>query len=251
MGRQLPRQGEPQTDRRSTRNSRIKEKAQECGARARYPKKDDSHLLLGRQEKYRFIKHHKLKFPVGKMCKMFKVSKSGYYNWLDRRPSKRWEENRVISSLIRDIFENSFKSYGALRVRTELLKKGYNISQAKGSQDNELQQPIRQKEAQVQGHYGLKTRLSDSAENFGPGFQGLTEEQGLGIGYHLYRDRTRLGVPNGNYRPVQQKNRRMVHERNLGYRIDHCPGLEHGHSIDCYNRRAHIPLRKGISICQP
>ncbi len=59
---------------------------------------------------------------------MFKVSKSGYYNWLDRGPSKRWTENQAISSLIREIFENSFKSYGSPRVRAELLKKGYNVS---------------------------------------------------------------------------------------------------------------------------
>ena len=59
---------------------------------------------------------------------MFNVSKSGYYNWLVRGPSKRWYENEAISLAIRDIFENSFGSYGAPRIKVELLKKGHRVS---------------------------------------------------------------------------------------------------------------------------
>lgn len=59
---------------------------------------------------------------------MFKVSKSGYYNWLDRGPSKRWSQNEIITATIRDIFKDSFGSYGAPRIKAELLKKGYRVS---------------------------------------------------------------------------------------------------------------------------
>ena len=62
------------------------------------------------------------------MCKMFKVSKSGYYNWLDRGPSKRWSENEALRVAIHDIFKDSFGSYGAPRIREELLKRGYRAS---------------------------------------------------------------------------------------------------------------------------
>ena len=62
------------------------------------------------------------------MCRMFKISKSGYYHWLGRGPSKRWSENGDISLAIRDIFEGSFGSYGAPRIKVELLKKGYGVS---------------------------------------------------------------------------------------------------------------------------
>lgn len=65
------------------------------------------------------------------MCKMFKISKSGYYNWLGRGPSKRWSENEVITAAIRDIFEGSFGSYGAPRVKAELLKRGHRVSRPK------------------------------------------------------------------------------------------------------------------------
>lgn len=59
---------------------------------------------------------------------MFKVSKSGYYDWLNRGPSKRWSENEVLTSVIHDIFKESFGSYGAPRIRAELIKRGYNVS---------------------------------------------------------------------------------------------------------------------------
>ncbi len=62
------------------------------------------------------------------MCKMFKVSKSWYYHWLVRGPSKRWYENEAISFAIRDIFKDSFGSYGAPRIKEELSKKGYRVS---------------------------------------------------------------------------------------------------------------------------
>jgi len=71
---------------------------------------------------------HKRKFPVEKMCTMLKVSKSGFYHWLKAVPSKRWLENTKFRDLIQQIFENSFESYGAPRVRAELLELGHKIS---------------------------------------------------------------------------------------------------------------------------
>ncbi|PWK18844.1 helix-turn-helix protein [Maribacter polysiphoniae] len=62
------------------------------------------------------------------MCRMFKISKSGYYNWLRRGPSKRWLENEAITEAVHDIFEGSFGSYGAPRIKAELSKKGYRVS---------------------------------------------------------------------------------------------------------------------------
>jgi len=59
---------------------------------------------------------------------MFRVSKSGYYNWLCRKISKRGLQNEALASLIRDIFKDSFDSYGAPRITAELLKNGYPVS---------------------------------------------------------------------------------------------------------------------------
>jgi transposase InsO family protein len=65
------------------------------------------------------------------MCKTLEVSKSGYYNWLKSRPSKRWLENQAISMHIKNIFEKSFESYGSPRIKVELEKRGYYVSRPK------------------------------------------------------------------------------------------------------------------------
>lgn len=62
------------------------------------------------------------------MCRVLKVSKSGYYHWLQSRPSKLWIENQKISSLIKSIFELSHESYVAPRMKTELEALGYRVS---------------------------------------------------------------------------------------------------------------------------
>jgi len=43
-------------------------------------------------------------FPVEKMCQVLEVSRSGYYDWKDRLPSKRKLENQ-------EILRNARKSY--------------------------------------------------------------------------------------------------------------------------------------------
>lgn len=71
---------------------------------------------------------HQTAFPVEKMCKIFKVSKSGYYKWLHTKPSKRWQENEAMLIDIQEIFEKSHHTYGSPRIREELIRKGHNTS---------------------------------------------------------------------------------------------------------------------------
>jgi transposase InsO family protein len=62
------------------------------------------------------------------MCKILQVSTSGYYNWLKAKASKLWLYNQRLSELITTIFNDSFKSYGAPRIRTALENLGYYVS---------------------------------------------------------------------------------------------------------------------------
>ncbi len=62
------------------------------------------------------------------MCKVLKVSKSGYYKWLTCSPSKRREENRVLLGHIREIYEKSHQTYGSPRITEELRELGYKVS---------------------------------------------------------------------------------------------------------------------------
>lgn len=56
------------------------------------------------------------------MCKVLKVSTSGYYNWLKAKVSTLWLYNQKLSASITTIFNDSFKSYGAPRVKVALEK---------------------------------------------------------------------------------------------------------------------------------
>jgi hypothetical protein len=69
-----------------------------------------------------------LEYPVEKMCKVFKVSRSRYYEWRSYLGSKRNNENRSILFEIRRIHEFSKASYGSPRITKELNKLGYKVS---------------------------------------------------------------------------------------------------------------------------
>ena len=62
------------------------------------------------------------------MCKVFEVSKSGYYAWRNRRESVRALENKVITVEIRAIFDKSRATYGSPRITRDLNEAGRSVS---------------------------------------------------------------------------------------------------------------------------
>jgi putative transposase len=65
------------------------------------------------------------------MCKVFKVSKSGYYRWNSGKISKRAARNQDISKEILQIHKDCKQSYGSPRMQTELEVRGYKCSMVK------------------------------------------------------------------------------------------------------------------------
>ena len=74
------------------------------------------------------MKDYQREYPIEKMCKVFKVSRSGYYQARNYMPSKRDGENRRLLSVIRDIHEESHATYGSPRITEELNARGYQAS---------------------------------------------------------------------------------------------------------------------------
>ena len=67
-------------------------------------------------------------FDVTVACRVLKVSRSGYYEWLDRPPSARDREDASLANTIVDIHRDSRCLYGAPRVHAELrLGKGVRV----------------------------------------------------------------------------------------------------------------------------
>jgi len=54
------------------------------------------------------------------MCRVLQVSRSGYYAWRDRKPSKRALEDARLCELIQEAHERSRGTYGSPRVHAEL-----------------------------------------------------------------------------------------------------------------------------------
>jgi putative transposase len=69
---------------------------------------------------FRFIDAEKASYPLSVLCKVLRVSRSDYYDWKDRPPSRRSREDAALTSKIREIHERSRKTYGSPRVHAEL-----------------------------------------------------------------------------------------------------------------------------------
>jgi putative transposase len=73
---------------------------------------------------FRLIDAEKAHFPVSMLCKVLKVSKSGYYAWKARPPSKRSREDAALAEKIGEVHERSRQTYGYPRVHAELRALG-------------------------------------------------------------------------------------------------------------------------------
>ena len=69
---------------------------------------------------FRFIDREKTQHPVARLCRVLKVSRSGYYAWRAREPSRRTVEDERLSDLIREAHERSRGTYGSPRIHAEL-----------------------------------------------------------------------------------------------------------------------------------
>jgi putative transposase len=70
------------------------------------------------------IDAEKASYPITMLCRMLGVSKSGYYAWRSRPPSKRRGEDATLTEKIREIHTRSRQTYGYPRVHAELRSLG-------------------------------------------------------------------------------------------------------------------------------
>ncbi|MFY0608593.1 MAG: IS3 family transposase [Cyclobacteriaceae bacterium] len=96
--------------------------------RKRYSKKGCQHLLQGRRQVYEFIMKYHVEFGVERMCRVFRVSRSGYYDWQKRKPSTRQIETEEITAEIRRVYKLSKNRYGSPKITNELVSNGWKIS---------------------------------------------------------------------------------------------------------------------------
>jgi putative transposase len=75
--------------------------------------------------KYAFMAAHEQEYCLKRMCKVLKVSRSGYYVWKGRPASGREQANEALWAEIKAAYQLSRKTYGSPRIHAYLRRKGY------------------------------------------------------------------------------------------------------------------------------
>ena len=73
---------------------------------------------------FRFIDAERAYLLVSLPCRMLGVSRSGYYAWRERPPSRRSREDAALAERIAEIHLRSRETYGYPRVHAELRALG-------------------------------------------------------------------------------------------------------------------------------
>ena len=77
---------------------------------------------------FAWIEQNRDVWPVRMQCRVLSVSASGFYAWLNRRPSQRAVANQNLLQDIRRIHWDSHKRYGSPRVCATLRAEGRRVS---------------------------------------------------------------------------------------------------------------------------
>jgi putative transposase len=70
-------------------------------------------------------------FEVAELCGTLDVSRSSYYSWQDNAPSRYKQQSQELGPMIKDIFLQHKRRYGARRISFELKEQGVSCSRGK------------------------------------------------------------------------------------------------------------------------
>ena len=77
--------------------------------------------------RFAFIDREKAHYNVAVLCRLLKVSRSGFYAWASRPPSARAVADEVLTVQIRTAYDDNRKVYGAPRIHAELTEAGVRV----------------------------------------------------------------------------------------------------------------------------
>lgn len=72
--------------------------------------------------RFQYLKENRDKYNIKKACEILNISRSGFYEYLHRKPSDRAIENEILSQNIKRIFEEHKGRYGSKRISKSLEK---------------------------------------------------------------------------------------------------------------------------------
>ena len=74
--------------------------------------------------RYEFIGQHHTQFRIAVLCRVLRVSRSGFYEWRQRAPSPRVQANARLLADIRRVHRDHREAYGALKTWRALNRQG-------------------------------------------------------------------------------------------------------------------------------
>jgi putative transposase len=74
--------------------------------------------------RFRFVDQERAHYPVNLLCRLLRVSRSGFYAWARRPPSARVLSDEVLTEQIREFHTASRSTYGAPRINDDLRDAG-------------------------------------------------------------------------------------------------------------------------------
>src|SRR2546427_11921839 len=106
----------------------------------RNPKKSRRVLCEGTAVRYEFIRRPHRQFRIAALCRVLRVSRSGFYEWRQRVPSPRVQANEHLLADIRRVHWEHREAYGALKTWRALNRQGVARSRGRSEEHtSELQ----------------------------------------------------------------------------------------------------------------
>ena len=78
--------------------------------------------------RFQFLKEHQKEYNIQKACKILRISRSGFYDYLKRRKSNRAIENEALTEMIEDIFHEHQGWYGARCIQKVLEQQNVHVN---------------------------------------------------------------------------------------------------------------------------
>jgi len=106
--------------------------------------------------KFSFVKEHRQRWPVAAICRVLKVSRSGFFAWLKRPASKRQRRRQELIEKIHAAHQENRELYGSPRVHRALLIDGEMVSR------NTVAKLMRQEKIRARRKRKFVPRTTDS-----------------------------------------------------------------------------------------
>ena len=78
--------------------------------------------------RFRFVSEHHDTYGVKRLCSVLGVSRSGYYAWTRRGPSRHAQRDAELAAVVSEVHSRSRRTYGAPRVHAELARLGHRTA---------------------------------------------------------------------------------------------------------------------------